>query len=331
VLVGLVLSLVAVAATLALLLLTGGGGAVTVVPNSVVRIDPESNTVVEVVPVGTWPDRVAVAGDYVFVVSIESDTVSRVDTTTGEVSTFGNLIHPLGVAAEDARTVWFGSRSSKDVVRIDAESLAVERRLPLPGSSSSFLAVGAGSLWVVHSAISPPRGDQREPTSRVSLATGRLEAEFDTGSAPLFVAYGLGAAWVLNFGDSTLTRIDPENGSMLDFPVGHLASALAVGFRSVWVGSDDQDSVWRLHPATGRTQAIIPVGSWPWEIATGADAVWVTNSADGTVSRIDPESNRVVATIRTGYAPHGVAVAPDGVWVAVARDNPSVPGADSTG
>jgi predicted Ser/Thr protein kinase len=74
--------LVTAAVALVLVLTLGGGegSVVVVVPNSLVRIDPETNEVVEDVPVGNWPDEIAVAGQYVFVVNVEDATISRLDT-----------------------------------------------------------------------------------------------------------------------------------------------------------------------------------------------------------------------------------------------------------
>jgi YVTN family beta-propeller protein len=142
-----------------------------------------------------------------------------------------------------------------------------------------------------------------EATSRVSLSTGELQDTYVTGLSQISVAYGEGAAWILNYGHSTVTRIDPGDGAMTHFDVGHQAADVTTGFRSVWVLSTRENSVWRLNPPTGRPQAIVPVGDYPWEVATGAGSVWVTNDQEGTVSRIDPETDRVVATIETGFLP----------------------------
>ena len=57
----------------------------------------------------------------------------------------------------------------------------------------------------------------------------------------------------------------------------------------MWVTNNDDNSVTRLDPQTGRVVgAPIPVGQRPLGIASGAGAVWVANHGDHTITRIDP-------------------------------------------
>ena len=140
-----------------------------------------------------------------------------------------------------------------------------------------------------------------------------MERTVLTGRCPNAVAYGEGAAWVVNAGESTVTRIDPADGSMEHFETGHLAGAVMAGFGSVWVTSNHDDSVWRLNAVTGSPQAIVRVGDLPWDVVAGAGAVWVTShgpegEAAGTLTRIDPETGQVVTTIDLGYYPNSLAV-----------------------
>ena len=326
-----VAALVVAAAVAAVLVVTLGGdeAPVAVVPNSLVRIDPETNEIVEVVPVGNWPDEVAAAGQYLFAVNVEDATLSRLDTTSGHVQTFGAATNPVSLVTDDEGRIWIGSNTTPEVVRIGAETLSVQRRIPLEGLAATSMAVGDGSLWV----SSHPFGTgcpEPEGTSQVDLENGRVERTVLTGRCPNAVAYGEGAAWVVNAGESTVTRIDPADGSMEHFETGHLAGAVMAGFGSVWVTSNHDDSVWRLNAVTGSPQAIVRVGDLPWDVVAGAGAVWVTShgpegEAAGTLTRIDPETGQVVTTIDLGYYPNNVAVGPDGIWVAVAgQDLPDV-------
>jgi streptogramin lyase/predicted Ser/Thr protein kinase len=313
----------AVAAVLALTL--GGEGSVVVVPNSLVRIDPGTNEIVEVVPVGNWPAEIAVAGQYVFVVNVEDATVSRLDTTSGQLQTFGAATNPVGLAAEDENRIWIGSNTTPEVIRVGVNTLRVQRRVPVEGVAATWMAIGGGSLWVT----SHPAGascPEDEGTSQIDLASGRVVRRVVTGRCPNDVAYGEGAAWVVNAAESTVTRIDPKTGSTQQFETGHQAGSATAALGSVWVTSDWDDSVWRLNAVTGSPQAIIPVGDLPWDVVAGDGAVWVSthgpeSPAAGTLVRIDPETNKVVATIDLGQYVNNLAVAPGGIWV-------SVPGKD---
>jgi virginiamycin B lyase len=213
-----------------------------------------------------------------------------------------------------------GSFAASEVVRVDPSTLQVEERLRLPGETASFVASGAGSLWVTQ----PPVGFQGaipSAISRVSILNDRVERRFTVpvGVLPGQIAFGAGAAWVANVGDGTVWRIDAATNRIKRIQVGSQPTDVAIGFDSVWVPCLGRNSVWRLDAATGKVEAIIPTGNESLAVAAGADAVWVTNQAEGTVSRIDPRTNMVVKTIRLGFNPHGVAVAGGAVWVAVAQ------------
>jgi virginiamycin B lyase len=99
------------------------------------------------------------------------------------------------------------------------------------------MAIGDGSLWVT----SHPAGagcPEDEGTSQVDLASGRVVRRVVTDRCPNAVAYGEGAAWVVNAAESTVTRINPATGAMEQFETGHRAGTVEAAFGSVWVTSD---------------------------------------------------------------------------------------------
>jgi len=314
--------IIAAAAASAAVLLSRSDPVPTVVPNSLVKIDPRSNEVAEVIHVGRFPGKVASGNGFIWVVNIEDETLTRVPTRSGPAELVAGLRveQPTGLSADDARGVFVGSFAASEVVRVDPSTLQVEDRLRLPGETASFVASGAGSLWVTQ----PPVGFQGaipSAISRVSILNGSVERRFTVpvGVLPGQIAFGAGAAWVANVGDGTVWRIDAATNRIKRIRVGSQPTDVAIGFDSVWVPCLGRNSVWRLDAATGKVEAIIPTGNESLALAAGADAVWVTNQAEGTVSRIDPRTNRVVKTIRLGFNPHGVAVADGEVWVAVAQ------------
>ena len=294
----------------------------TVHPNTVVKIDARTNTVVDAIPVGRFPGKVVSGAGFVWIVNIEDETLTRVAISSNRADPVGGLRikQPTGLTADDARGIWVGSFEESELVQIDPQTLKVVERLRLPGETASFVATGAGSLWVTQ----PPVGFAAAPQSaitRVSLLHGKVEKTFTVpaGVLPGQIAFGEEAAWVASVGDATVWRIDAATNQIEQIPVGSHPTDVAVGFGSVWVPCLGRNAVWRISAATRVIEAIIPVGEESLGLATGADAVWVTNQVEGTVSRIDPRTNQVVETIRLGFNPHGVAVAGGAVWVAVAR------------
>jgi class 3 adenylate cyclase len=119
------------AALVAASLVLAGAGALTlaltnreeappeVLPNSLGRIDPSTLEPTDVVPIGAAPDRVVVAGGFVWVthyVLRDTDsaslrnagdrTLTRIDPSTGDVVVVGGGLAPCGLAADPSGDVW---------------------------------------------------------------------------------------------------------------------------------------------------------------------------------------------------------------------------------
>jgi DNA-binding SARP family transcriptional activator/DNA-binding beta-propeller fold protein YncE len=124
--------------------------------NTIERIDPETNAV-ESIPLGRlgetsgWRYRMAVAEGTTWLLAPGS--LWRVDSTTGRFLGSVPLPHSEGgsIATGDG-AVWIAN-SEGVVLRIDADSQAVPKTIPLgtlvyPAESGDALAVGEGSVWV---------------------------------------------------------------------------------------------------------------------------------------------------------------------------------------
>jgi DNA-binding beta-propeller fold protein YncE len=98
-----------------------------VVPNSLVRIDARTYEIVEVVPVGRSPQKVAAQGEFVWVVNGKDETLTRVATSDGRAETVGGLRlkQPAGLTADGGRGLWVGSFEESDLVRVDPVTLAI--------------------------------------------------------------------------------------------------------------------------------------------------------------------------------------------------------------
>ena len=69
--------------------------------------------------------------------------------------------------------------------------------------------------------------------------------------------------------------------------MGDGPKAIAAGLGAIWVANYDDGTVTRIDPATGRVSGPpIRVGKGPLAVAVADGAVWVTNAGDNTVSRI---------------------------------------------
>src|SRR5262245_1794774 len=133
-----VLSALAVAAAAALVglaLTREDEGAAAVVPNSVVRIEPEANEIVGVLPAGQNPEAVTTSGAHLWVANRTDDTLTHVDTRTGETRTLGGFPFPTSLDTQGNR-IWVGNNTSGNIVAIDSETGAEVDRIRVPASTA---------------------------------------------------------------------------------------------------------------------------------------------------------------------------------------------------
>ncbi len=304
-------SVAAAAAVSGFLLARGGNGeleAVGVVrANSVARIDPSTNRVVDTIRVGTGPTLVVAAPEAVWVTNFDDKTLSRIDPGSGkEVKRIAAGGAPTGLAA-GAGAIWVTHSYDGTLSRVDPGTDDVVATVAL-GSGVKDVAVGPGAVWVANGLDGT--------VLRIDPETNELVATIDVGGSPEGLAAGEGAVWVAD--GRALLRIDPTtNRVVARIALRYGANRVAVGAGAVWVTSYLGDAVIRVDAATSSATAAIPVGDGPSGLAVDSESVWVTDGLAGNVSRIDPRTNSVAAVVQVGYVPAGVAVDGQGVWVAV--------------
>jgi YVTN family beta-propeller protein len=303
----------AAAALIALLAFRSGSESITVRPNSVAIIDPKTNNVVGDVMVRAKPGAVVYGEGAVWVANLDEETLSRINPRTRQVERIIPMedVVPSDVAAGEGG-VWIANGPYNEVVRVSPDANKVVDRIDTEeclGFDAS-IAVGGGAVWFV-CATSLARID---PASNDPLPLRYL------GPVPRGIAVGLGAVWVSNSGQNTVSRINLQTRQLTHtLTVAGDPRGLAVGEGAVWVVAFRDDQVSRLaaRPGESITTESIHVGDGPIDVAVGAGGVWVANSRDGTVSRIDPRTRKVVATIRLGNSPRGIAISANNVWVTV--------------
>jgi YVTN family beta-propeller protein len=283
-------------------------------PNSIARIDPATNSVVEDIRVGRHPGAIAADGRYVWVVNDDDKTLSRFDTRTGQVQTIGGLPY-VGLVALDGRgNVYVSGFDDPLVWQIDPHRLKIIRHYRVR-SRAVGMAVGGGSLWVVDRLVNA--------ITRIDLRTGKVAQTIPVGADPLFATFGYGTLWVTNSDDGTVSSIRPGVSKPDTITVDSRPFGIAAGERGVWVVGHTWSTVTRIDSDTRRVVKEIelapksPFSIDSFAVATGAGGVWTTNWTSLSVIRIDPRTNRVVARIKLRGSPTGIAVSGDQVWVAV--------------
>jgi streptogramin lyase len=313
-----------------------------VVPNSLVRIDPHTLRVTQVVPVEELPDLVVAAGGYVWNTNfilrdVDSGalrnggdrTLTRVDPTTGKAVVVGGGLAPCGLTADPSGDVWVancyppGTGARDTVVRVDARTLAFKKTWSVQGGGGFLrgLAYGGGSLWLGEIfGGDVPNADR---LTRLDPQTGSQETfRSEVPNVDLAWAGGYGDLWIANFEYGSMTRLHTATGASqtLAVPIGGPSFPLVDG-DVVWVGDWTSSQVVRLSAVGApRPQLIrLPTANslaGVRSLAAGDGYIWATTARDGTLWRIDPRTN-AVKRIQVPYLPTGVAADANDVWVTV--------------
>jgi YVTN family beta-propeller protein len=296
--------------------LSASSGGSRVEPNSVVAIDPQTNNLADVVPVGSRPGAITYGSGSLWVANQDDQTVSRVDPTTLQTPPPIPVGDPPTALAAGAGRVWVATSdlnpfsTTVAVGRIDPQFnylVPVVRIGNVVGGGPEAVAAQGDQVWAA-----PSTG----LLTRIDPATDRVAGRLDPKASPSAIAIGDGAVWVADNEADNVTRVDPT-GLLTPIAVGNGPSGIAVGDGGVWVADALDNALVRIDPNTPAVTNTIPVGSSPAGVAVGGGSVWVADSGDGTVSRVDPLKDKVVMTIPVGGSPQALTVADGRVWVTV--------------
>ncbi len=127
-----------------------GGGSLWVADDqgaTVIRVSPQTNTVVARVSVGDGPASMAFDGTTAWVINHRETTIHRIDLATNR----SRLLTTLGGDAPE-RIVWSHDRlwvtgRGTDLLRVNPASGAVERTIEIGASGIDLAAVG-DDLWI---------------------------------------------------------------------------------------------------------------------------------------------------------------------------------------
>jgi DNA-binding SARP family transcriptional activator/ABC-type branched-subunit amino acid transport system substrate-binding protein/sugar lactone lactonase YvrE len=234
----------------------GGAQFAGTTATAVTRLDPRTGAVratVALPRVGSArsniaQSHIAVAGGSVWAIAPDFSLV-RIDPDRGEITDVSRDVAATAVVAGRGAVWVLDDRGT--VVRLDARSARVTRRVPVPAVGLSALAVGAGSVW----ATDPYQGTlwRIDPAPRV------VQRTIDVGAGADSVAFGEGSVWVGNSLQGTLTRVEPATNRVeRTIPLGNTPRAVAVGEGLVWVAVAGERAIPASSSASGSSVQVLP-------------------------------------------------------------------------
>jgi streptogramin lyase len=156
------------------------------------------------------------------------------------------------------------------VARIDAETLQVTNRYPVPGDATAVRA-GLGGVWITYA--------QSDSVVRLDPSTGKTVATIPVASGPRFFDVGAGAVWVMAQSAGTLCRIDPAGNRLTGCTVIDKEDVeggdLTVGNGFVWFRGTDA-LVAQVDPKSGRVVRRIGNGEGSGSAGAGSGQLWIS-------------------------------------------------------
>jgi Domain of unknown function (DUF222) len=173
--------------------------------NVVLRIDPATLAATATIDIGSSPYAMAVGERGLWVTTIEGEALSRVDTTTNEVTPVGNKKIDGGPVAAGAGGVWTEGTASAlggtTLCRLRPPSGAVTCK-PVQAKVTD-LTVGLGSVWISAEDGVVLRVDPRSLRPTATIRTnGRSLSDIATGKRDVWVVDPVSK-------DSSVIRISP--------------------------------------------------------------------------------------------------------------------------
>ena len=266
--------------------------------DSVLVIDPVTNTVVDEITVGANPDGITFAADgsTAYVVSADDGTLVVIDTASGSVVDAIDLdnnnprevtISPDGLRAYVSAND-FVTSSGILVVDLDPDSptfrtVIDEFRIDEEGASELGFNNYGDRLYVVTlRSVIVIDGNPASPTFNTVVDTIEIGDDAESIGIPTSGPFAYGA-YVVDQGSNSIAVVDQSDDTVID---------------TVAVGNDPSDV------------AFSPDGSVAYVVNLG-------DENGGTLTVIDVENHTVIDTLVLGLAPASVAVGPDGtVYVA---------------
>jgi YVTN family beta-propeller protein len=233
--------------------ITTGHGFVWVVcagTRSVLRIDPRVNrSVGRPVPVGNGPSGIAVSSAAVWVTNRLDDTVTEIDSRTGNVLHTRDAGPSPSDIAYGLGALWIANESASAVTRLDPATGRVEE-IPV-GNGPESVAIGPRSVWVANSLDGT--------VSRIDPERNVVVDTITVGLGPSSVLASEGAIWVADSYGGRVARIDPATRALTFVKVGSGPQSLAAIGGRIWLSARDTAGAHR--GGTLRLSDFIPAGS----------------------------------------------------------------------
>jgi serine/threonine protein kinase len=245
------------------------------------KISPQTNTkindllVAGAVGVAFGQESVWLANDFF----AGEGAMYRVDPTTFSTPkridvTLGGTVSCCVAVADGDGFVW--ALGSGQLIKVDPKTNGVVDTVNQGGTD---LTVGGGKVWVLDGVLGR--------LFPIDPATDTVESPVLLAGDPIAVSADAQAVWVLYKGGTVEKHPLTGNSGLDSVPVGANPNDVFVGGGSVWVANYGDGTVTRIDPISGIPQTI-QVGGHPTQVTADDKGVWIVEEPASTAFGQEP-------------------------------------------
>lgn len=169
------------------------------------------------------------------------------------------------------------------------------------GNTGNNITNDGTSLWITDEGIN----------SVIKMNfNGEVIGTYNVGSSPWNCSYDpyTDSIWIVNYGDSTLTKLKKSNGSFIGTysagSIGPYQSCFDNLTNSIWVAFYESNKVTKLDASTGSIIGSYDI-DYPYGICFNKhrNSVWVTNADNNQIIELNPLNGYIIGIYDTGIYP----------------------------
>lgn len=281
-------------------------------PDSVVAFSTSDGRASTGAPTGGGPGALEIVDASVWTANIDAGTLTRVDASSGESETVGQVSSRPTDLTHWGRLLWVADRYSDQVTLLDAGSGDLQERVDLHASA---IDAGPSGIWAADDLFDRIRRlDPRTGAelSSVELPAGSGASDLDASGETVWVAAAMADA---------VLPLDPGSGTVgasVDVPD---VERISVAGTDLWAVSPATDAATRVDASTSRVAVAADVCDTPVAVAAVPESggAWIVCSVARALWHVDHSGN-ADTKVSLDAVPTDVALDGGTVWVALRQD-----------
>jgi YVTN family beta-propeller protein len=155
--------------------------------NTLSRIDPATNAVVNTLEVGTRPEAVTAGAGYVWVANTLDKSVWKIDDRTNRIVGRFSVLEPPSRLALAGKSLWALSESGSKALRLDTSTGTTVASVAV-GAQPEAIAVGPDDVWIVAGAA--------HDVERIDPVRNKVVERLAVNGSPEGITYDGSRVWV---------------------------------------------------------------------------------------------------------------------------------------